>query len=154
MGWSATPQGRRELAAAGLFVVAFATIPIVRMELYPFSRAPMFADAPRHYCEYTLTDGDGRALELADFGLQRNYWGNPLGVGVGFQPVPSLDSFGDVPSREAVTAHVEERLAAHPELSHVEVTQTVVGAVADQHIGTVQSAHWPVQRPERRGAAR
>src|SRR5580704_16284260 len=90
---SSTSCGRRELTVAGLFVFVFATVPLIRTELYPFSRAPMFEDAPLLYCDYAVTDPDGRPLELLDFGLHRNYWGNPLGVGVGFEPPPSLDIF-------------------------------------------------------------
>ncbi len=99
-GWSATPRGRRELAAVGLFCLAFAVVPLLTTELYPFSRAPMFADAPRRYCDYAVVTPDGRRLtepqDLARFGLQRNYWGNPLGVGVGFEPAESVDVFGKV----------------------------------------------------------
>ena len=77
-GWSATPRGRRELAAVGLFCLAFAVTPLVTTELYPFSRAPMFADAPRQYCDYAVITPDGRRLtdprRLALLGLQRNYW--------------------------------------------------------------------------------
>ena len=53
-GWACTPRGRRELLAVGLFCLTFAVTPLLTTELYPFSRAPMFADAPRLYCDYTI----------------------------------------------------------------------------------------------------
>ena len=37
-------------------------MPLVTTELYPFSRAPMFADAPRQYCDYAVITPDGRRL--------------------------------------------------------------------------------------------
>ena len=151
--WLATttsPPGarrRRELVAAGLFVALFAGVPVLRMELYPFSRAPMFADAPLRYCEYTVTDPEGRSVDLALVGLQRTYWGNPLGVGVGFRPVDSLDVFGEVPSPEAVSAGVQRRLSALPELAYVDVSRTVIGPLADRRIGPVEEESWRVNNP-------
>jgi hypothetical protein len=151
--WPATRQGRRELAAAGLFVAAFALVPLVRAELYPFSRAPMFADAPRCYCEYAVTDPSGKPLDLLAFGLQRNYWGNPPGAGVGFEPPSSLDVFGQVPRHVAVTAQVRERLAAFPRLPYVDVQQTVIRPVDDRPVEPRRSALWRVDNPYYRGPA-
>jgi hypothetical protein len=128
--WSATRQGKRELIAAGLFVLAFAAVPLVRPELYPFSRAPMFADAPAEYCEYSVATVDGRPLDPLDFALQRNYWGNPLGVGVGFEPPPSLDVFGTYkPLGLEADEWVGERLDKFPDLESVVIIQKRVGAV-------------------------
>src|SRR5579884_3415666 len=109
-GWSRTPRGRRELLAVGLFVGLSVAVPIFTCELFPFSRAPMFADRPGLYCDYAVFAPDGRALDVLDFGLQRNYWGNPLGAGVGFHPPPSVDTFGRVASREEVVETVAARL--------------------------------------------
>ena len=150
----ATSHARRERIAAGLFVLLFAGVPVLRMELFPFSRAPMFADAPQRYCEYTVTDPEGRPVGLALVGLQRAYWGNPLGVGVGYRPVASLDVFGEVPSPEAVTAGVRTRLAALPDLAYVDVSRTVIGPVDDRHIGPVETVSWRVENPGRREPAR
>jgi hypothetical protein len=152
--WSSTRQGRKELAAAGLFVLAFATAPLVRAELYPFSRAPMFSDAPRQYCEFRIVAPDGRSLNLQDFDVQRNYWGNPLGVGVGFEPPPSLDEFGTVPASAAVKHWIEKRLARFPYLSHVDVTENRIAAEDDRKIGVVEQSTIRVENPNLRGAAR
>jgi hypothetical protein len=107
----------------------------------------MFADAPLCYCEYTVNDPDGRNLELAAFGLQRNYWGNPLGVGAGYEPPPSLDTFGEVASYEDLIAHVQDRLSSFPELPYVEVTRTVIGSVDDRHIGALSWFRCHVDNP-------
>jgi hypothetical protein len=149
-----TSHARRELIAAGLFVVLFAGMPVLRTELYPFSRAPMFADAPLRYCEYTVTDPEGRSVDLALVGLQRTYWGNPLGLGVGYRPVDSLDVFGEVPSPEAVTVGVQTRLAALPDLAYVDVSRTVIGPVDDRYIGPIESVSWRVENPGHRESAR
>jgi hypothetical protein len=150
----ATSHARRERIAAGLFVALFAGMPILRTELYPFSRAPMFADAPLRYCEYTVTDPEGRSVDLALVGLQRTYWGNPLGVGVGFRPVDSLDVFGEVPSQEALTVGVQKRLSAMPALAYVDVSRTVIGPVDERHIGPVETVSWRVENPGHREPAR
>lgn len=128
--WSATRQGKRELLAAGFFVLAFAVVPVIRTELYPFSRAPMFADAPREYCEYSVSTVDQQPLDLLEFGLQRNYWGNPLGVGVGFEPPESLDVFGTQPPLDdAAEEWVQDRLGHFPDLEAVVVIQKRIGPV-------------------------
>jgi hypothetical protein len=141
------------LAGIVLFCLASVLVPILRTELYPFSRAPMFADAPQCYSNYRVLDPGGRELPLADFGLQRNYWGNPPGVGVGFQPPDSVDHFGDVAEREAVTAHVAARLQDFPELEAVEVVQEVIGPVEGGRVGLVSSSHWRVANPRPGGRA-
>jgi hypothetical protein len=114
----------------------------------------MFADAPLCYCEYTITDPNGKQLDSAAFGLQRSYWGNPLGVGVGFEPLPSLDQFGEVPSRDAVTIWVQERLARFPDLPGVELEQTVFGPLGDGSVGVTQCSRWFVRNPASQGAGR
>ena len=152
--WSATRQGKRELAAAGVFVLAFAAVPLFLTELYPFSRAPMFADAPQCYCEYTVLDPDGKPLDPRDFDLQRNYWGNPLGVGVGFEPLPSLDEFGTVPSEEVLHAWIERHLERFPHLRYVDVSLRRIGAVDSRHIGETESSSARIANPHFQDPAR
>jgi hypothetical protein len=139
------------LAAVGLFCLAFAVIPLVTTELYPFTRAPMFADAPRRYCDYAVITPDGRRLtearDLLPFGLQRNYWGNPLGIGVGFQPAPSVDVFGTVATRQQVVGMVAPRLRRFPQWEYVEVEQNVIGPTDGDHVGVVRSERWRVDNP-------
>ena len=116
LGWASTPRGRKELLAVGLFCLTFAVVPLLTTELYPFSRAPMFGDAPRLYCDYVVRLPDGRQLTdetdkptLTKLGVQRNYWGNPLGVGVGYEPPPTVDDFGKVADKELVVGMVAKR---------------------------------------------
>jgi hypothetical protein len=137
-----------------MFVVAFATMPLVRTELFPFSRAPMFSDAPLCYCEYTILDPDGKPLNPRDFDLQRNYWGNPLGVGVGFEPPPSLDDFGSVPSPDESGAWIESRLAQFPQLRFVDVSLRRIGAVDERRVGETEIATLQVANPHYRSSAR
>ena len=147
-GWSATPRGRRELAAVGLFCLAFAAMPLLTSELYPFSRAPMFADAPRQYCDYAIVTPTGErvtdAAVLTKLGLQRNYWGNPLGVGVGFRPPEGVDVFGTVATEKQVHDVVAPRLKQFPQWPHVMVEQTVIGPTDADHIGEVRRELWRV----------
>lgn len=146
--WADTPRGRRELLTVAVVAGLLFVMPFVRTDLYPFSALPMFQDAPQCYCEYTITAPDGRSLSPSAFGLQRNYWGNPLGAGVGFLPPPSVDQFGCVADADAVRARVQRQLQTDHEFDHVEVTQTVIGPRADGSVGVVATSSWRVSRSE------
>lgn len=143
---SATPQdespelqvrSRFEIGAVLAFVVVNLLAPFVLGEMYPFTVSPMFCDEPSEYCEYEVLGPNGQNLELADFALQRNYDGNPPGLGVGLVPSPTLDQFGMVPTEDELRVHVQKQLANHPELESVTVIQRVVGAIDSQHVGVL-----------------
>jgi hypothetical protein len=151
-GWAASPRGRKELLAVALYCLAAAGMPLACTELYPFSRAPMFADAPRLYCDYHVRAPDGTELPPRDFGVQRNYWGNPVGVGFGFFPPDTVDSFGTVAGAEDVTRQVGNHLRRFPDLPWVEVTQEVVGPVDADHVGPVAVHRFRVANPAFPGA--
>jgi hypothetical protein len=144
--WTATRRGRRELLVIALFCLSVLVVPLFRTELYPFSRAPMFADAPRVYCSYTVLDPDGARLPLDEFGLQRNYWGNPPGVGVGFAPPASVDRFGTVASQEEVIAAVGSALASRTEIPYVDVIQEVTEPIGTR-VGRGRTSRWRVINP-------
>lgn len=152
--WVHSPRGRKELFLVGGFVLLNLLIPLLVVDLYPFSRAPMFADAPRLYCDYHLFGPGGEQLSLLTFGLHRNYWGNPIGAGVGFLPPPTVDRFGIIASREEVTAHLQNQLRARPELTFVEVVQEVISDVDGQHVGAMEAMtqRWRVDNPAYRGS--
>ena len=134
---SSLGAGERRFVVA--FIASLVIIPLMFGELFPFSSAPMFRDRPKVYCVYEVTDPTGVALPLAAFALQRNYDGNPVGLGAGVPPPASLDVFGDAPSMERVQAHVRARLTDHPPaLAYVDVTQTVIGAVDDAAVGVIR----------------
>ncbi len=143
--WSQSPQGRRELIAVGLFCLLNILIPCLIMDLYPFSSAPMFADAPRHYCDYELMGPNEEPLDLKSFGLQRNYWGNPLGSGVGYFPPDSIDRFGEIGSEGQIITQVQRSLTDHPDLEFVDVTQRVIGDTGE-NVGQIDLRVWRVYR--------
>jgi hypothetical protein len=143
-GWGRTPRGRRELAAVGLFMAVTLIVPLVTTEMCPFSRAPMFADTPRVYQTFDVFDPAGNELPALEFGLQRNYWGNPLGVGVGYRPPVSADTFGEIASRSQVEKMVVTRLRQRPDLPWVEVVQKVIGAVDERRVGVIQEWRWRI----------
>ncbi len=145
-GWASTRRGRKELLALAVFCLLNLVIPLCCTELFPFSRAPMFADAPRQYCTYFVYGPDGEPLPPRDFGLQRNYWGNPIGVGVGFRPPPTVDRFGEVADAGVVTETVARHLARCEGLDYVDVVQEVTGPVDDRHVGVVAQRRWRVAK--------
>jgi len=170
--WICSPRGRKELLVIGGFVLLNLLVPMLIVDLYPFSRSPMFADAPQLYCDYHLYGPDGKELHLErpdgkglvrvfgepvpTFGLHRNYWGNPIGAGVGFIPPRSADEFGTVASRDEVTAHLEKQLLARPELPYVEVVQEVIGDLDGQKVGVIEekTQRWRVDNPAYQGKVR
>jgi hypothetical protein len=133
-----------ELTVAGLFCLAFALVPLFRVELFPFSRAPMFADAPQLYCRYSVSDEQGRPLSAEEFGLQCNYWGNPVGEGVGFLPPPSIDVFGAIVDRPKVTEFVQKKLNEFPHLRVVAIRREVIGPLAGGGVGIVKDERWTI----------
>lgn len=122
----------------GAFVLVNVLAPIVVGEFYPFTVSPMFCDEPQVYCEYELYDSSGESLPLKEFELQRNYDGNPPGLGVGIKPAPTLDHFGHVPDERQLRRHLEAQLAKHPELDSVRVVQKVIGAIDMQRVGVIE----------------
>lgn len=129
----------REFCFGILFALAYLVIPVAFGELYPFTIAPMFRDAPQAYCEYDVLSADGVSLPLREFALHRNYDGNPVGFGAGVRPQFSLDQFGVVPSEQELRAHVSQVLASrHPDLRFVDVVQTVIGPVDAATVGVTQ----------------
>ncbi len=138
---------RVELCAFAVFCAVNLIVPLVITDLFPFSRAPMFADAPRRYCAFKVLAPDGSELRLSDFALQRNYWGNPLGVGCGFRPPESLEQFGAVPTDAEVKRHVEEQLARFPDLQFVDVIREVTGPIDAYRVGQLEWKRWRVPNP-------
>lgn len=143
--WTGSPKGRRDLFFIALFLGLNLLIPFFIVDLYPFSRAPMFADAPLVYCDYHVFGPDGNELRPLDFGLQRNYWGNPVGQGVGFMPPASVDQFGTIAEPEAITVELQKRLAQQAELAYVDVVQDVIGDLDGQRVGITRTTRWRVE---------
>ena len=139
------PPSRIALVSAVSFAVCNLLLSIVFEDLYPFTIAPMFRDNPQLYCDYQVLDPQGTQLSLRDFQLQRNYDGNPLGLGAGVRPPHSLDTFGSVPDEAMLIAHVSRILpASFPELRYVDVVQTVTGPVDENRVGIVKETRYRV----------
>lgn len=145
------------------FVVANIAIPLTLGDVYPFTVAPMFSDAPREYCDYRVYDPDGKLL--ADnstrridppgapdpFCLRRYYDGNPAGLGVGVCPPRTIDGgvFGSVQSEQHVRKHFEQCLKDHPDLAFVDVEQDIVGPVDELRVGVMKTNRWRIGREAR-----
>ena len=146
------PVGDRRLgwgpiAAAGL-LLANVVVPILWGDVYPFTSAPMFRDAPRACCNYRMFGPDGQELDNQVWLCHRLYDGNPLGYGVGIEPPKILEQqFGIVHDEQEVTRHVRSILQ-RPENAHLpflDVVQEVVGSRGEA-VGIVDSHRWRVTR--------
>lgn len=133
---------------ATLFLAANALVPLIWGDVYPFTTAPMFRDTPQHYCRYRVSGPEGE-LPVSDFLLQRIYDGNPPGYGVGIEPPPTLNVFGEVQSEAQVRAHVAQILRRRGGPEWVEVEQEVIGAVDAQRVGVVEKHLWRIAATDR-----
>lgn len=135
--------------AAGVLLAANIVVPLICGDVYPFTSAPMFRDAPRQYCNYRVYSIKGKQLDPADWLVQRVYDGNPVGYGVGVKPPPVLEQeFGVVPDEAAVREHFQRQLAEqrHSQVTFVDVVQEVIRPVDGQHVGVVQTNRWRIGR--------
>lgn len=139
------PPSRLALASAVCFASCNLVLSIAFGDLYPFTITPMFCDSPRLYSVYQVLDPQGVQLPLRDFQLQRNYDGNPIGLGAGVRPAPSFDKFGTAPEEADLRAHVARVIAEHfPGLPYVNVVQTVIGPVDEKRVGVIRETRMRV----------
>jgi hypothetical protein len=148
------------LACGALFIAANMLVPLTLGDVYPFTIAPMFRDAPRAYCNYRVYSLDGELLadnstrrvdppgKPDPFLIRRYYDGNPAGLGVGVCPPKCLDcgQFGGVQSPEEVRKHFQRALHTMPELTAIDVEQEVVGPIGDWRVGAVKTHRYRIER--------
>ena len=84
--------------------------PFLLGEVYPITVAPMFSDQPKHYATYQVVTDAGEELPPELFGLHLVYDGNPPGLGMGIEPVPTLHAFGEVADEAELRDHVKQIL--------------------------------------------
>lgn len=151
------------LIACILFIAANIVVPLTLGDVYPFTIAPMFEDAPRKYSNLRVLSPTGEVLadnstrridpitKPDPFLLRRYYDGNPVGVGVGIEPPKTIDEFGQVPSIPEVREWIEQRLVEMPQYEFVDVQQQVVSAVDERRVGILEMRTFRVDRPGRGG---
>jgi hypothetical protein len=146
--------------AVGLLLAANALVPLVCGDIYPFTSAPMFRDAPTQYANYRVYDPQGNELPSRHYALDKGktedpfrigrvYDGNPVGYGVGIAPPPVLEQkFGMVHDEAIVRRHIQKQLARpeNAKYPYVEVEQDVIGAIDEQRVGVVATRRWRIER--------
>jgi hypothetical protein len=142
-----------------LFAAANVLVPITLGDVYPFTIAPMFRDAPQAYANYRvfapdgskLADNSRRDLDPAGtpdpFLLRRYYDGNPVGCGVGICPPQTLGDFGVVHTESYVRKHIAQHWPRDLALPYVEVEQEIIGPLDAQRVGVQKTTRWRVERP-------
>ena len=151
------------LICCAAIVAANLIVPLTLGDVYPFTVAPMFCDAPRTYCNYRVYGPDGELL--ADnstrridppgapdpFCLRRYYDGNPTGLGVGICPPRTIDGgvFGSLQGEQHVRKHFEQCLREHPKLPFVDVEQEIVGPLDERRVGVIAINRWRIGRGAR-----
>ena len=139
-----------------VFVLALQVfVPPNTQELYPFSAATMFAYPLKQVAIYEVSGPTGYPMSRTAFGLQISNPHNPpvttLGrLGYGRRSPSSIQQpnksipYGAVPSKLAVTRHIEDQLLQMPHLPYVLVTQSVLGPVDGQQVGIAKRNTWRV----------
>jgi len=122
-------------------------VPLVVVDLYPISSAPMFNEEPRLYCDYCVKDKTGQELPLEWFHLHRNDNGNPPGFGHGKIPRWSLDRLGRKPTPTEVTQAVQAGLREKGWTGPVEVSWWVIGDLDGNKIGIIDANQIQVALP-------
>ena len=128
-----------EIICVVAFVIVNLVAPLVVGEVYPFTISPMFSDHPSEYCVYRVLDQHGQPIDCEPFGLHLVYDGNPPGLGMGIQAQTTLHRFGETATLEQLKAHVEDRLAAMPELEFVTVERCLVCCDSHHPVESVDS---------------
>lgn len=144
----ATPVRLRtaEIVAIVAFLLLNLAVPALWGDIFPFTAAPMFRDAPRVYCVYRAYDPSGKEVSLESLLLQRIYDGNPPGYGVGIKPPETLAQFGEVPDEATLRKHVTEQLADLPDLPFVDVEQDLIGCTDGECLGVLETRRFRVER--------
>src|SRR5262245_53790345 len=144
---SSSVRSRLALAAVALLLAANIVVPLVWGDVYPFTSAPMFRDAPACCCNYRVYAADGRELPADNWLVQRIYDGNPIGYGVGIcQPAVIEQEFGAIHNEPTVVRHIEQQIAAPQNRQHasIEVVQEVIGPINSQHVGVAKTTRWKI----------
>ena len=137
------------MCATAVLLAANVVVPLIWGDVYPFTSAPMFRDAPRAFCNYRVYSSKGQQLDSADWLVQRVYDGNPVGYGVGVRPPAVLEQeFGVVHDEATVREHFQRQLAEpqHSQVTYLDVVQEVIGPVDGQHMGVVRTNRWRIGR--------
>lgn len=136
------------LGCGAVFLLANMIVPILRGDIYPFTSAPMFRDAPVVYCNYHVYAPDGAELPQKDFLLHRLYDGNPVGYGVGVRPPDILERFGEPRMEAEIRRHILPllELPAYRQLPYVELVQETIGAVDENQLGVVKRERFRISR--------
>lgn len=145
------------LACCTIFVLANVVVPLTLGDVYPFTVAPMFCEAPQVYCNYRIYDPAGKLLadnstrridppgQPDPFCLRRYYDGNPTGLGVGICPPATIDGgmFGSLHDEQHVRQHIAECLKGRSE-PYVDVEQEIVGPLDDYRVGIQRTHRWRI----------
>ncbi|HEX5102689.1 MAG TPA: hypothetical protein VFV87_02695 [Pirellulaceae bacterium] len=142
-------RSQMALSAVGLLLAANVVVPLLWGDVYPFTSAPMFRDAPARCCNYRVFASNGSELPAEDWLVQRIYDGNPVGYGVGICPPEILERFGEECDEATVRRHIARQFAQpqNCDFEYVEVVQELIGPVDAQQVGVVRSDRWRVDRP-------
>jgi hypothetical protein len=147
------------IVAVGLLLAANAVVPLVWGDIYPFSSAPMFRDAPTRYANYRVYDPQGNELPSRHYALDKDktadpflvgrvYDGNPVGYGVGIARRRCWSRSSASCTTRRPCGGISRR--AHPAGEcEVSVRRRRAGgdrAIDGQRVGIIETKKWRIDR--------
>ena len=136
----------------GLFVAANILVPLLLIEFYPFTIAPMYDTRLREVTLYAVRGPSGQPLPARDFGLDIANLGadgtatSPFHRHRARIPFDSVNIVGQPPlAPQALARRVKQQLAAMS-IPWVIITRTTLGAVDAERAGVVKVEEMRVER--------
>ena len=140
--------GSAELGIVWTFFTALFILPLLCLELHPFSILPMYNYRLDHYASYKAYSPSGNSLSRTKIGIKRTSNGsNWVHAKIG-RHKPSINIVGQPPaSPDAVKKWVRERLkTAYPELPYIDIEVRIYGPRKDKTTGVIQEQQYRVYR--------
>ena len=141
---------RSELIFLCVFLGCTILIPLTFEKIIPFDRPSFFIASVRQHCVYKVTDPNGRALPLHEFGLGDFYFGQrgwfsevPFQERGALELPESINIFGDVASEEQVRTVVKRHLTGR-DLEYVDVSQKIKAGPGGKSVNVVTAHEWRV----------
>src|SRR5688572_20205155 len=103
-------------------------VPVLTVDMFPFSTMPMFSDAPERISVVTVYDSNGKMLDPISFSLHSKYLANQ-NPKIGKKLPEPIVSESQLLDETLLKNHMREELKKFPSLAAVKVEQKIYGAI-------------------------
>ena len=136
-----TPGGLSgpERLVIGCFVLVNVLVPLLVVDLFPFSRFPMFSHTPSSLSWLVATTKTSDRVNLRDYGVYVDYLGNP-NIRVGLRPPGLFTWLGESHTEEAVRGSLDG-----PGLDGIEIIQYTAAIDGNGHVQVSMDEPWLIR---------